>query len=473
MADDAQRQNPAPPIPNSYWVLPGRLLAGEYPGSTSRAEAMQRIEKLIAAGINSFLDLTEADELPAYHTLLAELTEQPLGYRRLSVTDHSIPESAQRMSDILDHLDAELNAGRRVYVHCRAGIGRTGTTIACHLIRSGLANDAAMERLQVLWRQCARSRSWPTVPETDEQIDFVRRWRDRTVKGTVQIDSRARYEGAIIGLAIGDALGTLVATSAFDAATLAMRAGDSGVLPTGADIAMTRAVIESLLAHQSHQPKDQLQRYSDWCRATTSPVPPELKRALAVWQWSKKANAGSHDPKNLDPHSLARTLAPSMFLASDVPAAIDLAVEVSRTTQQSPIVLDLCRVWAATLLDALHGTAKPTLQSLMGRAMKVMRERALKPPVRLLIDGKPAAQDSTVVDALSVARHALSSFAVTVSFRDALLQCVTQARASPSAAAMCGALAGAHYGIEAVPAEWRARLTDEPLLRSLARHCAH
>ena len=41
----------SPPIPNSYWVQPGALLAGEYPGSMSRADAMERVRKLLAGGV--------------------------------------------------------------------------------------------------------------------------------------------------------------------------------------------------------------------------------------------------------------------------------------------------------------------------------------------------------------------------------------------------------------------------------------
>src|SRR6187431_713282 len=138
------------PIPNSYWVRPGQLLAGEYPGSMSLAEANQRIQMLLHAGVNSFVDLTEEGEMPVYDTLLSELSEQHIRYRRMAVLDHGLPDSPAHMTRILDLIDSELAAGRCVYVHCRAGIGRTGTTVGCHLVRSGLASEAALDRLQDL-----------------------------------------------------------------------------------------------------------------------------------------------------------------------------------------------------------------------------------------------------------------------------------------------------------------------------------
>ena len=46
------------PLPNSYWVLPGRFLAGEYPGSGARRLVAERLGELLAAGVDQVIDLT-------------------------------------------------------------------------------------------------------------------------------------------------------------------------------------------------------------------------------------------------------------------------------------------------------------------------------------------------------------------------------------------------------------------------------
>lgn len=461
----------AVPIPNSYWVRPGQLLAGEYPGSMSRAEAMERVQSLVRAGVNSFLDLTEDGELPPYEAMLSGLNERRVQYRRLSIEDHGVPHTAAVMNRILDYIDAELAAGRCVYVHCRAGIGRTGTTVGCHLVRSGLENHAALEQLQVLWQQCARSQRWLSVPENERQRQYILQWSvDSSLPAVSGLEQAARLEGALVGLAIGDALGSLVANSNFDAATLAATgaARDGGVLIAGALTACTRAVAESLLARGGHDPQDQMQRYLDWTRtADATAVPAPLRRALGSWQWSGKPVAGSHDPKNLDAHPLVRSLAAAMFARSDAQQAMALAVELSRTTLQSPVVLDLCRLWAASFVDALNGVPRDRLQAMQGPAMQVLRQRKLKPQVQAILDGK--ALDSAPDDALGVTLAAWRGFSAAPDLHQALLHVVAASRAAPAAAALCGALCGAHWGLDAITPQLRDQLPEQVALRAVAR----
>jgi ADP-ribosyl-[dinitrogen reductase] hydrolase len=211
-----------------------------------------------------------------------------------------------------------------------------------------------------------------------------------------------------------------------------------------------------------------MQRYLQWTRSANVAVPAELKRALGVWQWSRKPNAGTHDPKNLDSHSLPRTLATALYLRSDPPRAIELAAEVSRTTQQAPLVLDLCRLWSAVLTDALSGSDKSQLATFAGPALALVRHRQLKMPIRNLIEHRQRRDADGDGDALSATRAAIDAFAKTATASDALLQAATTP-VSPAAAALCGALAGAHYGIDSMPADWRRQLAEDAALRSLAR----
>ena len=163
---------PPLPLPNSYWVLPGRLLAGEYPGGATVESTRQRLSRLTEAGIDFFLDLTQAQEIAAYDAFL------PAGirYLRRSIADHGTPGAAAAMAEILASLREALREGRVVYLHCRAGIGRTGTVAGCLLVEQGFSGEEALTELNRLWRQSARSALWPVVPETADQAEYVRDW---------------------------------------------------------------------------------------------------------------------------------------------------------------------------------------------------------------------------------------------------------------------------------------------------------
>ncbi len=172
------------PIPNAYWVMPGSFLAGPYPGTAHEREAQKKLTTIIDAGVRVFIDLTEEGEtstagvrVTPYEPLLEAMAlERGIGLRhiRLPIRDVSIT-SVAHMARILDAIDAALEAGKPVYVHCRGGFGRTGTVVGCHLIRHGLAeSDTALTRISQL-RQHVQD-AWHPSPETLEQAAMVRSW---------------------------------------------------------------------------------------------------------------------------------------------------------------------------------------------------------------------------------------------------------------------------------------------------------
>jgi protein-tyrosine phosphatase len=161
-----------PPLPNSYWVSPGKLLGGEYPGAETEAETQERLQALLKAGIDCFFDLTRAGELPPYSTQLPS----GIWYFHLPIRDHGLPVDRSYMRQIQSALGDALAAGRRVYVHCRMGIGRTGTVLGCQLVEQGLSGEAALEALNRAWQGCARANRRPSVPETHEQSHYVATW---------------------------------------------------------------------------------------------------------------------------------------------------------------------------------------------------------------------------------------------------------------------------------------------------------
>jgi ADP-ribosyl-[dinitrogen reductase] hydrolase len=446
-----------PPLDNSYWVLPGRLLAGEYPYGQSMAEAQLRLRRLLAAGIDAFVDLTQPGELPEYRSLLPSDVQ----YLRSPITDAQVPADISQMRAIQTHLQAALALGRRVYVHCRAGIGRTGLVMGCYLAEQGVEGSEALRQLNVLWRQSARSAIWPELPQTPEQAVFIVAWPRQRQPGAeaavlrAMRGLRARYLGALLGLAVGDGLG---------AASIDGR-------PLGAwtdDTAMALSLAESLLQSCGFDPQDQWLRYARWQReghrsasGTSVGLTPATARALGL-----APAAAADDGPSDEAAPLSRVAPVVLYFFHERQQAIAHAQAAAQFSDASPLVCDSCRVLAVMMHAVLRGEP---LEQVLRPMASMSEEQGLDPRLIAVIESEPRQeprpQAEPALQALSVVRWALATGS---NFRTGALKAVQLGGDADVIGAVYGQLAGALYGQSGIPASWLERLAQRELIEELA-----
>ncbi len=467
-----RRASQSPPLTHSFWIEPGKLLAGEYPSGPAESDTQARIAALLDAGVTYFLNLTQSHELPPYVAALPRASVHgDITHRNMPLVDHGLPSSPSVVIQILDDLDHALAQGNCVYVHCRAGIGRTNLIIGCWLKRQGMSGKSAVKHLNQLWKSNARSASWPRVPEAHQEkyvLSFDPAYTG--VEGPtlrIGISDRERYFGAVLGMACGDAHGAA-----------RVQRGHAESVWTD-DTAMMLCLAQSLLEDHRFDPDEQLGRYVRWQRegylssqGTALGLTPLVAKALAMAAWSGKVFAGSHDPQGSDPQALGRVGAVVLFDVKHPAEAIDWAAEAARITHQAPSVLDACRYFAALLLAALEGAPKHRLLHEAARILMKAHGKPLKAPVAALAAAEhfPAhAETAPKHGAANVLHRVLWAIGQSNDFRAGLLASIEGAAFPDVTGAVYGLLAGSIYGAEAIPQSWRAGIARSELLADVAQ----
>ena len=170
------------PFKKTWWIAGDSLLGGCYPGTPDMGGQRQMLASLLDMGISCFVNLQEENETGAggntfrdYRPVVAELARQhnmDVVVKRFPIRDQSTPDVAT-MSSILDYIDEQLEAGRKIYVHCWGGNGRTGTVAGCWLIRHDITPDDVFK----VMKEGRNGREFTReAPENSEQRTFVREW---------------------------------------------------------------------------------------------------------------------------------------------------------------------------------------------------------------------------------------------------------------------------------------------------------
>jgi len=161
------------PINHSYWVIPGKVLAGEHPVGIGELVSSEKLSALKKAEVTTFIDLTsESEGLAPYKALLGDQA-----YHRFPISNTGTPPADEVTIAILNLIDQQATKKGSVYIHCRGGVGRTGTIIGCWLTRQGFRGEDALAKLNKLWLQNPKS-TVSQSPETKQQEDYILTWKE-------------------------------------------------------------------------------------------------------------------------------------------------------------------------------------------------------------------------------------------------------------------------------------------------------
>lgn len=301
--------------------------------------------------------------------------------------------------------------------------------------------------------------------------------------------SRSRFRGCLLGLAAGDAVGTAVEfmpPGSFTPLT-DMIGGGPFNLAAGEwtdDTSMALCLAESLLEKGEFDPLDQLERYLRWYRTgylssngRCFDIGITTSDALHRFERTREPYPGPDAPHTSGSGSLMRLAPVPMFYARQPNLAFEKCADSSRTTHASPQALDACGYYGALILAALHGQPKDAIlaplagSELLGADTRE-KIKTLDPGILEVANGSfkekmpPYIQGSGYV--VRGMEAALWAFYHADSFRQGALLAANLGDDADTTAAIYGQLAGAYYGEQGIPEDWRLKLALVQLITGFA-----
>lgn len=288
---------------------------------------------------------------------------------------------------------------------------------------------------------------------------------------------RQRARGGLLGLACGDAVGTTLEFAPRDSRppVTDMVGGGPFHLHPGQwtdDTSMALCLAESLLACHGFDARDQLERYVRWWRdgylsstGTCFDIGATTRQALANYLASGRLVADNDQPHKAGNGSLMRLAPVVLWYWPDRRAAVAEAAESSRTTHAAAEAVDACRVLAVVLCNALDG--QPA-SALLDGAITVARTPKLQAIARGEYRNKPRDAIRSSGYSVDSLEAALWCAQATGDFRDAILLAANLGDDADTVAAITGQIAGALYGVEAIPPHWRTALSRAREIDALA-----
>ncbi len=294
-----------------------------------------------------------------------------------------------------------------------------------------------------------------------------------------------RFRGALLGLAVGDALGTTVEfkpRGSFRPVADIVGGGPFALKPGEwtDDTSLALCLGRSLLDQHGFDPVDQLRKYTKWWKdgylSSTGrcfDIGNTTRAALCRFAGTGEPYCGSTDPGAAGNGSIMRLAPVPMFYLFDPAQALEKCALSSRTTHGAIAAVDACRYLGALLLGALAGDKR---QALLGDHYSPVAGYWERNPLTAELDEiaggsflhKTESEVRGSGYAVRCLEAALWAFARTDTFAEGCLKAVNLGDDADTTAAVYGQLAGAFYGCGAIPERWRRSIAKRDLIEEMA-----
>ena len=452
---------------------PGKVQTDGATGSWNRDLATD-IRSISDWGATTLVTLIEGHEIEALKVpdIEAECQRHGIDWLHLPIFDVSTPtdEFETAWLTVGEGLRSRLRNGFNVVVHCKGGLGRAGTIAARLLVELGADPEQAIHRVR---------EARPGAIETLEQERHV--YRHRPVgerQPSTTIDAiRDRALGSLVGLAVGDAIGTTVEfrqRGSFDPVTDMIGGGPFDLRPGEwtDDTSMALCLADSLIAFGHLDERDLLERFCRWFREGENSVTGRCfdignvtATALTHFEQTGDVHAGPTDRMTAGNGSLMRLSPVAVRYWNDPNLLGDAARRQSYTTHGAQEAVDACEAFSNILAAAIQG--KPLTDVL-----SATYGHALCDGVQAIIGASWKAKHRDDIRSSGYVLHSLEAALWCVgssgSFSEAVLKAVNLGDDADTTGAIAGQLAGAFYGASGIPERWRKRLAWNDRIEGLA-----
>jgi len=294
-----------------------------------------------------------------------------------------------------------------------------------------------------------------------------------------------KCKGALLGLAVGDALGTTLefkTPGTFEPLTDLVGGGPFGLIAGQwtDDTSMALCLAASLVEKQQFDAFDQMENYRSWYRhgynsstGVCFDIGNATRKALELFEDSGQVYCGSTSPYAAGNGSIMRLAPIPIVFHADAEQLNLYAALSSKTTHASPQCIDACVYMSNVVAALIRGASKEeVLTASFALIANYWSENPLDPAMEEVMQGSFKTKEPTQICGsgyvVKTLEAALWAFYHTADFESGALKVVNLGDDADTTGAVYGQIAGAYYGLAGIPQRWLEKLYRRTQIEQLA-----